>query len=133
MAEGRTEPNAANMGGRSSPPPPHAPAEQAGCSPLAAAFALGEYVRLERGTAGVRQYIAALNALIPYDMIEQLTGKFDVCAPPKPPEPCAPPAPEKPEKPAGLSTEQLLLMMNALGGGQKGGLDPSLLMKLMKN
>lgn len=102
-------------------------------SPLAAASALGDFIRTEHGIAGLKRYTLSLNPLLPYDMIEQLAGKFGIPVPPKPPEPVIPPPDPKPEKNVGLSPEQLMLMMNALGGGQTGGgLDPSLLMQLMK-
>ena len=109
-----------------------APAPSADLSPLAAALSLGEFVKGEHGVSGLRRYLLSLNPLLPYDMIEQLAGKFDLSAPPKPPEPTIPQVEEKKAAPPGLSPEQLLMMMNALGGTSKGGIDPSMLMQLMK-
>ena len=132
MPDEKRETHSQGQDARGAAAPGSIPDRGAAVSPLAAAFSLGEFIRAEHGTAGLKRFLLSLNPLLPYDMIQQLAAKYAMPAPPKPPEPVIPQTVEKQEKPAGMSPEQLMLLMNALNGGQSGGLDPALLMKLMQ-
>ena len=102
---------------------------------LNAAADLGGFVRAEHGREGVKRYVSALLPFVPYSMIESLSRALDVPTPSQGVErPVRVEEDKPPAKPA-MSPEQMLALMQALGGGQKGGggLDPKLLLQLLGN
>ena len=116
---------------------------QGGISALQAAVTLGETVRAEHGREGVKMYVGMLSPLIPRVLLEQTARSLGMepppPEPPRQPEPQLPPPPprEEPRRekgPAmgGMKPEQLLKLMQGMKKGEGGGLDPMLLLNLMK-
>lgn len=111
--------------------------QSGGVSPFQAGVTLGQSVRDEHGREGVRAYISALNPLLPRALLEQIAGRLGVETPPPTPpsmphaqhlssEPLRSPQKESPAIPP----ELLLQLLQGAGGG--GGLDPTLLIKLLQ-
>ncbi len=102
--------------------------------PLGGAVMLGAMIRGEYGREGVQRFVNRIAQLVPRAFLEQLSEQLDVTAPPRelPPE-REPPAEKKREGPP-IPPELLMQLMNkgkASEGG--GGLDPSMLIKLLQN
>lgn len=112
--------------------------------PLIAAVTLGEFIRSEHGREGVHRYVQVLAALVPHGLIVQVAKRLNTEVPPPlpplpvddPPSPSPPPKREN--KSAGnLSPEQLIKLMQNMGkgtggNGTGGGLDPAMLISLLK-
>lgn len=98
---------------------------------IAAGATLGELVRIQYGREGVKRYLVAINPLIPYDALTRIADLLGEAAPPECVLEQARPKPEEKPKSPAMNPEQMLLLMQALGGGE-GGLDPKLLLKLLQ-
>ena len=132
----RYTPVALSQAGRGQPIPEIPPAQEQTVTPLMAGVLVGQAVRDEHGREGVRSYVCALNPLLPRALVEQIASKLGVDTPPPLPPSTATAAPveTKPtqkEAPA-IPPELMLQLLQGMGGGG-GGLDPSMLLKLLQN
>lgn len=111
---------------------------------LQSGVALGQAVRDEHGREGVRAYVGALNPLLPRALIEQLSAKLGVEAPPMLPpnlqhpshiqQEAQPIKPLQKDAPAIPPELMMQLLQSLVGGGMGGGgLDPAMLLKLLQN
>lgn len=110
------------------------PQQQANLQPIGSAAMLGEFIRTEHGREGVRRYLAAINPLVPHDILERIAAQLGEPAPPelRPPQPQPTPIEhDPPPKKNNMSPEQMLMFMQALNGGD-GGVDPKILMQLLQ-
>lgn len=115
---------------------PRPPQQQANLQPIGAAAMLGEFIRTEHGREGVRRYLAAINPLVPHDILERIAAQLGENAPPeiRPPQPQQQATPiehDPPPKKNNMSPEQMLILMQAMNGGD-GGIDPKILMQLLQ-
>lgn len=104
--------------------------------PIAEAAALGAYIQIEHGRDGVRRYASALLPFVSYSFVSRLAEALHIEAPPpqQPPQthPHAPQQQAQPPQREGISPEKMLSLLQGMGGNKDGGIDPALLIKLLR-